>query len=133
MGNQAVDWGACGILIYEMIVGFPPFYHRNRLAMYDLIEKSPVKFPDTVEHGIPMSDDARDLISKLLEKDPTERIGSQGGIEEIIAHPWFKDIDLTMLLNKQLDAPFIPVLSEELTNVSNFDKDFTSSDLTQSI
>ena len=101
--------------------------------MYDLIEKFPVKFPDPVKHGIPMSDDARDLISKLLEKNPKERIGYEGGIEEIIAHPWFKDIDIDMLLNKQLDPPFIPKLSEELTDVSNFDKEFTSTDLTQSI
>jgi serum/glucocorticoid-regulated kinase 2 len=131
--NHAVDWWACGILIYEMIVGFPPFYHKNQNTMYDLIEKFPVKFPDPVKHGIPMSDEARDLISTLLEKDPKKRLGYDGGIEEIIAHPWFREIDVDMLLNKQLDAPFIPKLSEELTDVSNFDKEFTSTDLTQSI
>ena len=100
--------------------------------MYDLIEKFPVKFPDPVKHGIPMSDDAKDLIEKLLEKDPKKRIGYEGGIEEIVAHAWFKDIDIDMLLNKQLEAPFIPSLSDELTDVSNFDKEFTSTSLAQS-
>lgn len=100
--------------------------------MYDLIEKFPVKFPDPVKHGIPMSDDAKDLIEKLLEKDPKKRIGYEGGIEEIIAHEWFKDIDIDKLLNKQLEAPFIPSLSEELTDVSNFDKEFTTTSLVQS-
>ena len=39
--NHAVDWWAIGILIYEMIVGFPPFYHKNQTTMYELIEKFP--------------------------------------------------------------------------------------------
>jgi serum/glucocorticoid-regulated kinase 2 len=116
-----------------MIVGFPPFYHKNQNTMYDLIEKFPVKFPDPVKHGIPMSEDAKDIISKLLEKNPKKRLGHDGGIEEIIAHPWFSDIDIDMLLNKQLDPPFIPKLTEDLTDVSNFDKEFTSTSLTQSI
>jgi serum/glucocorticoid-regulated kinase 2 len=116
-----------------MIVGFPPFYHKNQKTMYDLIEKFPVKFPDPVKHGIQMSEDAKDLIERLLEKDPRKRIGYEGGIEEIIAHNWFKVIDIDMLLNKQLDAPFVPDLSDELTDVTNFDKEFTGSSLEQSI
>jgi serum/glucocorticoid-regulated kinase 2 len=130
--NHAVDWWACGILIYEMIVGFPPFYHKNQKTMYDLIEKFPVKFPDPVKHGIQMSEDAKDLIEKLLEKDPKKRIGYEGGFEEIIAHNWFKCIDIDMLLNKQLDAPFVPDLSDELTDVTNFDELFTLSPLVDS-
>ena len=101
--------------------------------MYDLIEKFPVKFPDPVKHGIKMSEDAKDLIEKLLEKDPKKRIGYEGGIEDIKAHDWFRDIDIDMLLNKQLDAPFVPDLSSELTDVRNFDKGLTSSSLNQSI
>jgi protein kinase X len=43
-----VDWWALGILTYEMIVGFPPFYtgSNNNLKMYELIRKKPVYFPD---------------------------------------------------------------------------------------
>ena len=130
--NHAVDWWSWGILIYEMIVGFPPFYHKNQNTMYDLIEKFPVKFPDPERHGIPMSDEAKDMISKLLEKDPKKRLGYEGGIEEIISHPWFSDVDIDQLLNKQIEPPFIPKLSEDLTDVSNFDKEFTSTSLAQS-
>lgn len=50
--NHAVDWWSIGILIYEMIVGFPPFYHSNQQTMYELIEKFPVKFPDPVKHKV---------------------------------------------------------------------------------
>lgn len=73
--SYSVDWWAIGILIYEMIVGFPPFYHKNQNTMYDLIERFPVKFPDPEKHGITMSSDAKDIISKFLEKDPENRLG----------------------------------------------------------
>ena len=130
--NHAVDWWACGILIYEMIVGFPPFYHKNQKTMYDLIEKFPVKFPDPIKHGISMSEAARDIILKLLEKDPKKRLGYEKGIQEIISHEWFKDIDIDELLNKKLAAPFIPKLTDDLEDVSNFDDEFTSTSLEQS-
>lgn len=127
--DHSVDWWAWGILIYEMIVGFPPFYHKNQRTMYDLIEKFPVKFPDPVKHGIPMSDEAKDIILQLLEKDPAKRLGSEKGIEEIVKHDWFQDVDIDMLLNKELEAPYIPKLSDDLTDVSCFDKEFTSTSL----
>ena len=62
-----VDWWALGILTYEMIVGFPPFYtgSNNNLKMYDLIRKKPVYFPDPARHKIRMSDECKDFISKV--------------------------------------------------------------------
>ena len=41
-----IDWWALGILTYEMIVGIPPFFHKNRLRMYALIREGPITFPD---------------------------------------------------------------------------------------
>mmetsp|Transcript_2060 Transcript_2060/g.2319 ORF Transcript_2060/g.2319 Transcript_2060/m.2319 type:complete len:265 (+) Transcript_2060:799-1593(+) len=130
--HHAVDWWSIGILIYEMIVGFPPFYHSNQQTMYELIEKFPVKFPDPVKHKIPMSEEIKDLISKLLEKDPAKRIGTDGGLEEISSHPWFEGFDFEGLNKKELDAPFIPKLSDDLEDVSNFDEEFTDKDVEHS-
>jgi serine/threonine protein kinase len=82
-----------------MIVGFPPFYtgSANNQKMYDLIKTKPVFFPDAKKHGIAMSDQCKDFISKCLAKQPQERLGTTGDIEEILSHPWFSDIDVQSL------------------------------------
>lgn len=154
--SYSVDWWAIGILIYEMVVGFPPFYHKNQNTMYDLIERFPVKFPDPEKHGIDMSKEAKDIISRFLEKDPEKRlgklicseqllfgflsrlliqllIGSKDGIEEVISHPWFDEYDVDKLLNKKYEPPYIPELSKDVEDVSNFDKRFTSEMVKHSI
>lgn len=56
--DYTVDWWALGVLIYEMIVGIPPFFHRNKHRMYFLIKESDVNFPDPVRHKISVSPDA---------------------------------------------------------------------------
>lgn len=64
--NKPVDWWSVGILIYEMIVGIPPFYHRNQNTMYEIITKFPVRFPDPVKHShIKLSEEAQDIITKV--------------------------------------------------------------------
>lgn len=47
-----------------------------------------------------MSEDVQSLLIGLLQKNPAERIGTNGGLEEIIAHDWFKDIDFEALMAK---------------------------------
>lgn len=79
--------------------------------MYELIEKFPVRFPDPEKHKINMSEDVKDLITKLLSKDPQERLGTVGGVDEIKQHQWFADIDFDALLKRELDAPYKPELS----------------------
>ena len=82
-----------------MIVGFPPFYtgNSNNNKMYELIKTKPVFFPDAKKHGIPMTNECKDFIEKCLKKNPTERLGTVGGLEEILAHPWIQSIDLEAL------------------------------------
>jgi serum/glucocorticoid-regulated kinase 2 len=74
--DHTVDWWTMGILLYELLVGIPPFFHRNKHRMYFLIKESPVTFPDKAKHGIEVSPLARDLIKKLLEKNKKKRLGA---------------------------------------------------------
>ena len=59
-----------GALLYEMITGLPPFYSRNRETMFEKIMKAELTFPPF------MSENAKDLLSRLLIRDPKERLGS---------------------------------------------------------
>ena len=106
--DHTLDWWALGILIYEMIIGIPPFYNQNKHQMYNLIQQAPIRWPQKDKHGIEVSKDARDLISKMLEKNRKNRLGQNNDVEEILNHPWFAELDIKELLAKKVEAPFIP-------------------------
>ena len=78
--DHTVDWWSLGILLYEIIVGVPPFFHKNKHRMYFLIKEGQVNFPDPVKHGIEVSPVAKDLIKKLLDKNKKKRLGAQGDV-----------------------------------------------------
>jgi len=86
--GKTSDWWTFGTLLYEMMVGIPPFYNQNQSLMFQLIRDSEVKFPSRP----PLSDEAKDIIKKLLVKDPHKRLGANGS-EEIKGHPWFSKVD----------------------------------------
>ena len=110
--DYTVDWWALGILIYEMIVGIPPFFHRNKHKMYHFIKESKVNFPDPERHKISVSDDAQDLILRLLDKNKKTRLGVNG-IDEILAHAWFKSLDMEKLMKRELEPPYKPEIKED--------------------
>ncbi len=57
---------------------------------------------------------------KLLEKNPKDRLGTNG-IEEIKGHPWFDKVNWNALVTKSIKAPFVPILSSD-ADISNFDE-----------
>lgn len=65
-------------------------------------------FPDPKKYNIKISTQAMDFIKRLLHKDPTRRLGYEGDVEEVFAHPWLEDIDREALLNLELEVPIIP-------------------------
>jgi len=125
--NRMSDWWSYGTLVYEMLFGIPPFFAENVEKMYELITKSDLRFPKKFK----VSDEAKDLVGKLLIKNQKERFGINGGFDEIKKHPFFKDIDFKALEAKKIEAPFKPVLEGSL-DVRNFDEEFTSEDLVSS-
>ena len=97
-----------GILIYEMLIGVTPFFNKNRQVLMSKIKHSRIVFPDRRQYRISYSDEVVDLISGLLKKSKEERLGANGDAEEILAHPWFSDLDLTALQNFEIEAPIMP-------------------------
>jgi len=101
--GKAVDWWALGILIFEMLAGFPPFCDDNTYAIYEKILGGRVSFPAYFDA------DARDLIKRLLAQDRTRRLGSlKGGAADIKAHKWFKGVDFDALVQRRMNGPIIP-------------------------
>lgn len=95
--DKNVDWWALGILMYEMLIGVTPFFNRNKQVLSSKIKNSKIIFPDRQHYKIEYSDNMVDIISKLLKKDRKERLGYAGGIQEIMAHPFFADMDIKKL------------------------------------
>ena len=126
--NRAADWWSYGILLFEMLCGIPPFYCENTERMYDLITNAELRFPKRIQ----LSENAKDLIKKLLIKKQDKRLGVEKGFEEIKSHPFFQGFDFNALLAKKLEAPFIPVLKDSL-DVGNFDEEFTSEEIATSV
>jgi len=78
MHDEKVDLWSLGVLTYEFLVGNPPFEAETNNETYRRITKVDLRFPSH------LSTDAKDLISRLLRKDPAERLG----LEDVLKHQW---------------------------------------------
>lgn len=85
--GKAADWWSFGAIIFEMVQGIPPFYTKNRTKLYNNIKTKELNLPNTITPVL------RDLIYKLLTKDPEKRLGSKNDAKDIMEHPWFESIN----------------------------------------
>jgi protein kinase A len=102
--NKSVDWWSLGILIFEMLCGFTPFWDQGSpVKIYQNILAGRIKFPPYLHP------DAVDLLSRLITSDLTKRLGNlHGGPDDIKNHPWFAEVTWDRLLRKEIDAPYVP-------------------------
>eukprot|EP00127_Corallochytrium_limacisporum_P005290 Clim_evm21s202 gene=Clim_evmTU21s202 len=118
--NKSVDWWSLGALLYDMMTGGPPFVANNRKKTMEKILKERLYLPHY------LTNDAKDILRKLLKRNPNLRFGSgPNGVAQIKAHPFFRRIDWDKLLRKELDPPIKPQVEHDL-DTQNFDTKFTS-------
>lgn len=109
------DWWSLGAIMYEMLVGYPPFYSEEPMSTCRKIVnwRNHLKFPEEAK----LSVEAKDLIRKLL-CNVEQRLGTKGA-HEIKSHTWFKGTEWDRLY--QVEAAFKPEVKDEL-DTQNFEK-----------
>lgn len=115
--NKSVDWWSFGILIYEMLAGHTPFYDSNTLKTYEKILSAPLKFPSFFH------DDAKDILTKLINRDLTKRLGNlQDGSEDVKKHPWFSEVIWDKVLARYIETPYEPPIHQGQGDTSQFER-----------
>ncbi len=114
--GQACDWWSFGCVLYEMLTAMPPFYSKKRDELFDMIKTRQPQF--YTYH----SSESVDLITKLLIKDPTQRLAQ---VDKIKAHPFFDGVDWECMAKKQVQTPYRPHL-DSTDDTKHFDTDILS-------
>jgi len=106
--SSSIDWWELGIFLHEMVFGTTPFRASRREQTFHNIINQPLTFPATPA----VSPELRDLVTKLLMRDPSQRLGTQGGAEKVKAGGWRSEqpleptptLNLLLLLLRLLGA-----------------------------
>ncbi|OEL35670.1 Protein kinase PINOID [Dichanthelium oligosanthes] len=105
--GAAVDWWAYGVFLYELLHGRTPFAGADNESTLRNIARRPLAFPNSSGGSCgPADAAARDLIARLLAKDPNERLGSRRGAADVKAHPFFKGLNFALLRSSR--PPVVP-------------------------
>lgn len=113
--GKGVDWWTLGILVYEMLVGQPPFVDDDPMGIYQQILNGKVNFPRFIDRN------AKSLVKKLLMADLTKRFGCmKNGAADVKGHKWYIGLEWQALYEKQLTAPHMPRVAGS-SDTSNFD------------
>ncbi|XP_032238394.2 calcium/calmodulin-dependent protein kinase type II alpha chain isoform X2 [Nematostella vectensis] len=92
--GRAVDIWACGVIFYLLLVGYPPFWSNSDEQLLLSILRGQYTMPSPFWDNV--SNDARDLVHKLIVVDPEARISAK----EALSHPALKENELTIEENE---------------------------------
>ncbi|XP_062401894.1 protein kinase C, delta b isoform X1 [Sardina pilchardus] len=112
----SVDWWSFGVLLYEMLIGQSPFQGDDEDELFESIRMDVPHYPRWI------TKEAKDLLEKLFERDPTRRLGVVGNIR---THSFFKTINWPALERREVSPPFKPKVKSP-SDCSNFDREFLS-------
>jgi calcium-dependent protein kinase len=107
--DEKCDIWSCGVILYVMLSGEPPFYGEDDDEIYNKILTEEVQFNQKEWEDI--SDEAKDLVKKLLKKDYKSRLSAV----DALAHPWIQNID-----NQKINFIAIETLNEIVTNLYKY-------------
>ncbi|XP_065191380.1 LOW QUALITY PROTEIN: cGMP-dependent protein kinase 1-like [Sycon ciliatum] len=117
----SVDLWALGILLFELLSGWPPFASNDHMVTYNKVLGGFDKlsrFPAT------SSRQAKALVLRLCQLRPADRLGAgrgQSGVAAIRSHKWFSNFNWVGLREKSLEPPIVPQLKGP-TDLTNFDQ-----------
>jgi len=115
--GKGVDWWTLGILIYEMLASFSPFFDDQAIGIYRKIVAGRLKFPRHFSHN------AKDLIKGFLKSRPTRRLGvlHNGDVDKIRKMEWFVDFSWEDLRSFKMRPPIEPKV-KSMKDISNFNR-----------
>ncbi|CAF0740125.1 unnamed protein product [Brachionus calyciflorus] len=125
----SVDWWALGVLLYEMMAGRSPFEPVNENPgdnpdlntedhLFQVILEKPIRIPRS------LSVRAASVLKGFLQKQPTERLASHDGLNEVKQHLFFRPIDWNLLEQRMIQPPYKPPVQNE-RDLNNIDELFT--------
>ncbi|KAL0390475.1 UNVERIFIED_CONTAM: Phototropin-1 [Sesamum calycinum] len=121
--TSAVDWWALGILLYEMLYGYTPFRGKTRQKTFANILHKDLSFQEVKSRFLTsfallqVSLQAKQLIYRLLHRDPKSRLGSREGANEVKQHPLFRGINWALVRCMNLPTLDAPLFSEKENDV----------------
>ena len=120
--STSVDWWSLGVLIFEMLVGKPPFQGDAHMNVFNRILSQKFDIP------MHLSASAKHLLQSLLVVDITRRLGClKNGVRDIKVHPFFATINWDTLYSKERKGPLETVINSE-GDTHNYVKYLTESD-----
>ena len=98
-----VDWWTLGILIYELLAGFPPFQDEDPLKIYLKIINTKPRYPNGFDSRV------KSIVKHLLRRDLSKRFGNlKNGANDIKEHRIFEEVTWDSLLQRKVPVPYAP-------------------------
>jgi serine/threonine protein kinase len=113
--SYSVDWWALGVMAFEMLFGYPPFFDKSPFLIYQKIAKGSFTFGLSASNAVRLSP-IHQMISKLLKVDRKKRLGcGRHGVEEVKQDRFFggDSLNWRAVYEQQIVPPWVPELSGE--------------------